>query len=266
MFSYPGSKRRELKYFDHDIYFPSDENKYTFVDVFGGASNVMLHTLEKYSNVECVYNDIDSTVYNITNSIVNDYPEFCEEIKLYILNERTVREIDSLRPEIQFFIKGKIGYCGNRESTGRQPIRKTEYGKSLYDICHMERLAWVSEQRHRISLFNEDYTIILEGYHDDENALLFLDPPYCKKTGVYRANRANRGNQGNQGNRFSREDYQYIYDYLQTCKCRVLMVIDASEENVQLFKDYIRYQYYIHYSMGKLSKKETSHIVIYNYP
>ena len=101
---------------------------------------------------------------------------------------------------------------------------------------------------------NWDYKDMFDVYKDDEDAFLFLDPPY-----LYSDNR-------NYASQIRETDMtQIVVDilqYLRVCKGKVMLMISKLDILSYLFKDYIEGEYEKFY---QLSKKQAMRLIICNY-
>ena len=101
---------------------------------------------------------------------------------------------------------------------------------------------------------NDVYTTIYDKYKDNENAFLFLDPPYLfsNNSGYFPQNGDN--------------DMTMIIvdtlDFIKTCKCKVMLVINKLNILEYLFKDYVKLEYGKIY---QITKKGIKHLVVTNY-
>ena len=84
--------------------------------------------------------------------------------------------------------------------------------------------------------------------------LFFLDPPYLF---------SNNSSYCPQNTDTDMTDIViYIHEYLQTCKCKVMMIINDLKLLRWIFKDNVKTQYNRTY---QLSKKNMDHLVITNF-
>ena len=107
-----------------------------------------------------------------------------------------------------------------------------------------------------LSKTNFDYKIILDQYRDNKDAFLFLDPPYMFSNNMSYAKQC--GTDGNDNT----DMVLVILDYLKTCKCKVMLIINKLHILDHLFKDYKKGEYTTIY---KLSNRLSKHLIITNY-
>ncbi|MFM7989608.1 MAG: DNA adenine methylase, partial [Candidatus Fonsibacter sp.] len=95
---------------------------------------------------------------------------------------------------------------------------------------------------------------VLAKYHDDNKAFLFLDPPYLFSN--------NKTYIPQQEETDMTQILVDIYEYFQTCKCKVMLIINKLSLLDYLFKGYIKGEYLRIYQMGKT---RSNHLIITNY-
>ena len=78
----------------------------------------------------------------------------------------------------------------------------------------------------------EDYKVITDKYKDDKQAFLFIDPPYLLTDSSQYQNQKDLT-----------DIVVHLIEYIKTCKCKVMIVINSSSINKYLFKDYIKTTY-----------------------
>ena len=90
---------------------------------------------------------------------------------------------------------------------------------------------------------NDDFKQVMEKYHDDVDAFMFLDPPYLF---------SNNSTYIPQNVETDMTDIVvYIYEFFKTCKCKVMLIINKLSLLEYLFKDYIKGEYLRIYQMTK---------------
>ena len=99
---------------------------------------------------------------------------------------------------------------------------------------------------------NDDYLNIFEQYKDNNKAFLFLDPPYIfSNNSTY-----------NMMDTDNTEMVPKIYEFMLTCKCKVLLIINDLEIIRYIFKNFVKGKYNKIYLIGK---KRSRHLIICNY-
>ena len=98
----------------------------------------------------------------------------------------------------------------------------------------------------------DDYINIFEQYKNNEKAFIFLDPPYIfSNNSTY-----------NMMDTDNTEMVPKIYEFMLTCKCKVLLIINDLEIIRYIFKNFVKGKYNKIYLLGK---KRSRHLIICNY-
>ena len=98
----------------------------------------------------------------------------------------------------------------------------------------------------------DDYLNIFEQYKNNEKAFLFLDPPYIfSDNSTY-----------NMMDTDNTEMVPKIYEFMLTCRCKVLLIINDLEIIRYIFKNFVKGCYNKIYQIGK---KRSRHLIICNY-
>ena len=260
MFPYTGSKKNEIKNFID--YVPDNIENYTIVEPFGGSGAFSYYLMNQYDKINIHLNDLDKNTFNMYKMIVdNKIDEFVDTISL-ILNTlpepesakqvemimNVLKKIDTVETNyivriIQYRPKSKTIRTGMIEKLKKQIVNKNMTIQKL-----------TIPENTKIKLSNDDYKKVLELYKDDQNAFIFLDPPYLSDR--------NNINDIYDILSFSDEDFLYIRDYLKTAKCKIMIVVLNSVFMRFAFENHIKYKYDKIY---QLCKKKVEHLVITNY-
>ena len=259
--SYWGSKRKEIK---HIFEFLPD--KYLkIVDVFGGIGTISLNHVIYYGDkIQTHYNEINKEVAimlqimkdeNRTDEFIKTINEIrllnCEEyfykvrdykikldthIRNFYLNQTSMLTVSNL-PKKKKDKNGIYQYCGK--------IKKVSHYNQYNELLKNTEITTL------------DYKIILERYKNDETSLLYLDPPYVgSKVNEY-------------GYKFDLDDILYIYEFMNSCKCRIILNIDFCGWIYMQFKSNIRKVYSKNYDATHMTKQKNIytkyHCIITNY-
>lgn len=263
MFPHQGSKRRELKFIIE--FQPKEFNK--VIDVFGGAGNIFLHYLK--TGIYSIYNDNDKALYNIVKTIDNGHlacrelVTLASEIKETIIDNEILKKLQNdhkTTPNAALHLAlisctkcGLMFSCLNmRKINGINVLEK----RKIADINKYVDI--LAENKHDIT--NEDFYDVLEKYKGDENAFLYLDPPYMSRT------------VNNKSYREKNEDYlTTINKFMRDpdTKCKVMLNIDFTGTNYDNFKDMMKTYYNVMYNASNKSvdkmKNKRFHMIICNY-
>lgn len=105
---------------------------------------------------------------------------------------------------------------------------------------------------------------IFEKYKDDEKWFLFLDPPYLSWNNKYYFWFCCENEKLNEDKFIfdNTEIYINIKNFIETCKCKILLIINKNKIIEYLFKNYIKGEYVKIY---QLWKNKWYHLIISNY-
>lgn len=234
---YPGGKRRELGKIAEVI----PENWDTFVDVFGGSGSVIFGFMcDKSKHYH--YNDINTTLVE-TMQMMTDYKKAISFERNYgdteITTDLVKSSIDNRdRDILNFVISQKYSFL----AFATQPDVRRCKGK----LIDKYKPSTFAQKTHGFSLqiTNNDYRQILETYRDSEDAVLYLDPPYISKdTRQY-------------GYSFTISDLEYIFQFMETSKCKVILHIDYTAYTRETFSKFYKCSYQHTYNASSMGNKE----------
>ena len=171
---------------------------HTYVEVFGGAANLLL--AKEPSPVE-VYNDIDSGLVNFFRVLrdKNKFQKFYEQVVLmpysreeyYECWETWDKEEDDVQMAVKWFVVARQSFSG--KFGGGWGYAVTSSLRRMADPVSrywgaIDMLPEVAERLLRVQIEHNDFRKILKAY-DTENTFFYLDPPYVLETrsgSVYR--------------------------------------------------------------------------------
>jgi len=171
---------------------------HTYVEVFGGAANLLL--AKDPSPVE-VYNDIDSGLVNFFRVLrdKNKFQKFYEQVVLMPYSreeynecrETWDKEEDDVQMAVKWFVVARQSFSGKFGSSWGYAVTNSVRGMadpvSKYWGA-IDMLPEVAERLLRVQIEHNDFRKILKAY-DTENTFFYLDPPYVLDTrteAVYR--------------------------------------------------------------------------------
>lgn len=246
-YSYVGNKRAEMKYIEKYIKL---ENIKTIVEPFCGSSIFSRYIFEKYE---------DKYMFHI-----NDNSDELHNFIDYVKEKKGSKDIVDEYNEINNKIKNKDDYKEYFKNS-IDPIyplvlRKLSYKRyGLYNEKRKRGIMTYNKNLQKLDKFflnpnlkftKDDYKKTMEEYKNDENALLFVDPPYLgTDCSYYNDNNCT-------------EIYGYIIDYINTCKCKVIIVIIHNVLINYCFKGFIKEIYDKTYSF---TKRNVKHCIITNF-
>ena len=240
-----GSKQNDIKHFQHLL--PLDIN--TVVEPFGGSFAISKFFYKDVNKYNFHINDLDETLYYI----YTHYQEYLDTFNDVNTFYKTLDENCN-------YTNGKIikDYINNfecddniKEYITNNFIVRGNIFKGLKNLNYDNSEQLILQN----AVFtNYDYTHIFDKYKDDENAFIFLDPPYLFSD--------NSGYHPQDVNKDMTSILIDILELLKTSKCKVMLIINKLNILEYLYKDFIRGEYNKIY---QLSKKKMKHLIISNY-
>ena len=186
-----------------------------YVEVFGGAANVLLQKLP--SKVE-VYNDLNSDIVNLFRQVRDNCDAFYEKVSLipYSREERQAfhkaleTDLDPLERAVAWYVCATQGFGGhvNMDSWSFTIVRNR--AKQLVD--KVENLDRIMQRLRRVMIENRSFEFILQSY-DSPDTFFYLDPPYLPET--------RRG--GEYGHEMTYEDHEYLLFLLRSIKGKFVL-------------------------------------------
>ena len=175
LFRYYGGKFHLLNDI-YRMYFPMRAKTKCFVDVFGGSGKVLLNL--PYSNyIKKIYNDIDSSIYNIMHTIQNDKEreKLINKLKWSLDSRKEFEKCKNEDSAYCFLYRASLSYGSDMTSFSTfKEYRKPEVSLLEENILKTYKTirTWVIE--------NLDYKKVLKKY-DSPNTFFYLDPPYITR-------------------------------------------------------------------------------------
>jgi site-specific DNA-adenine methylase len=262
-----GNKTTELKLL-LPIIEPQINEKSIFVEPFCGSC-VVSYAIFKKNKIKFHINDLDKNridfylnmrdeekrneLYNIEKEIVEQGSEKYYEVIKKGIQKAVMNEY------IPFVISRRI----HSFRIGLFPTTKKIILKEISE-------GWVDFfQSSKIS--NNDFRIIMKDYKNNENAFLYLDPPYMDSfNSCYSDYYNSKTYNEDYSVKDNTEMYIFLIEYLKTCKCKVLFSINDCALTRYIYKDYIKETYNKMYSTtlfknDKANKKHTNVLIISNF-
>ena len=263
-FPYIGGKNKEFDLIAHFIKFAGIDK---IVEPFAGSGAFSFNCFWSGFNGDFYLNDNDPFLIAFLKDVQkNGSKHYIDWTNRIIGKELTKERHDAVierhktRPTLEtFFYYNKIyafhkGLFPNRVGRRRRPFA---------DDIFTEIDAFFRSKHVHYS--NLDYSAIFNKFKEDKRALLFLDPPYFESfNNKYYAYQ----------NGDTPDDvrmYRDIAEFIKTCKCKVVMVVNAHEYLKELFKGYIKHTYRKRYEIptrkkdGKVSQNKATHILVSNF-
>ena len=234
-----GSKRKEVHHIENNQ--PLNFNK--FIDVFGGGGNVALYYHQK--GHKTIYNDIHKPLTDLMHIIQS--PEKSEELINKVKNLdvgidkekiKLVRDNYINTPTIEYYLlllrysmrgmvySGLLQYRKDKKTGTYKQETRGDYTK----IRNYPPLF----ENNKMIVTNNNYIDVINKYKDDENAFLYLDPPYLS---------TNCGNYA--GVFFVFEDITNINNIMNDdhYKCKIMLHIEFLGYTYSMFKNQLKHYY-----------------------
>ena len=262
-----GNKSRELK-----LLLPIIEQHITedtiFVEPFCGSCVVSFNVYKKH-NIKIHVNDIDKFRIQFYNNMKDEN----KREEFYKLQD------ECLKPNGDKYYYEILGEkrCNMNTEYNAYIISKTIYSFriGLYPTTKKVNKKIIGENWinyfNNATITNEDYKIILDKYKDNENAFLYLDPPYMDSFNAKYSSYSGKSHDEDMTIIDNTEMYINLLDVLK-CKCNVLFSINDCAITRYLYKDYIKNSYnhiyqssYINITDIKQKKKHTNVLIISNF-
>ena len=246
-----GNKTRELK-----LLLPIIEQHITkdtiFVEPFCGSSVVSFNVYMKYNNIKFHINDIDPFRIQFYNNMKdeegrNEFYKLQDKVLDTNNGESTYYEIlgkskSKMKTDYNAYVISKTIYAFR---TGLYPTTKTPNKKIISEN-------WI-KFFNKATITNEDFKIILDKYKDNENAFIYLDPPYMDSFNAgYSGDYTGKTHDENMKIIDNTQIYIDLLDLLK-CKCKVLFSINSNALTQYIYKDYIKSDYNHIYQTSNLN-------------
>ena len=268
--AYIGCKRREIKHI-HDNQ-PIKFNK--VVDLMGGSGCVVLSYVD--TDKKIIYNEVNNELCELFNTLKSK-KKIDELIKCFEDNKNILCTEDFFYKvydkDIYYNPQFRIVYLSRMCMKGMINTRKPNMKKNkITGINEIDRIINIENLKKkfseypskikRLKIYNKSYKDILNKYKDDENAFIYIDPPYLQKPSMnkdfYDVNIL-----------FDLGDLEYIIKVMRdkTTKAKIMLNIDYTGYTREMFKDLFRCCYPVEYNMSNNNKNIYTkyHIMLCNY-
>lgn len=259
-FSYIGNKRVEIKHYISKVEELITSNQINkVIEPFCGSSSTSYYLWKKYPHLEFHLNDIDPFLY-----------EFLQEIKQHGC-ERVFNHINKLCIDLTKEKYNQI--CNNRK-----PKTMLDWcfcmkvsGYRLFLFPTRDKFGNYNPQKYKqldaffqssnVHIYNKDYKEIFNEFKNDQNAFIFLDPPYFQSDNSYYSQYdAHKDAENNLIDNTNM--YADIGDLLDTYIPKVMLVCNDI--------GIMRYAYKRHYKFSyeklyQITKSKTKHAVFNNF-
>ena len=265
VFGILGNKQNDIKFFIN--YLPLD--KHIIIEPFGGS----------YALIRCVYyddkyikvvNDNDELTYYIYNHL-EEYQNYVNQMRIILKNFEINYENKKLTyidfKKYKEYEKDNINvndtlhkiWCKNFLIRGRI-IKNLKKPRDYWETIKISK---------SITFLNNDYLDVFNEYKYNENAFMFLDPPYMfSDNSTYQKFFMEKNGHDKKDFTINKYDntkmiidiYELFKD--ENTKCKIMFIINKLYFIEYLFKDFIKASYVITY---QIAKKKHTILIITNY-
>ena len=226
-----------------------------FVDVFGGAGNVLLNreNIENDDKSE-VFNDLDVDVYNMFRDMKVVKKEYIEKMDFTQSKEKwdKLRRAKFTNPVQRLYRNLYIywwSYANKNQSYFDDKIRYDDGNKKREGL--VKRFDAIQERLKNVVVLNKDYKTILKKY-DGVDTFFFLDPPY-EETDI-------------SGYKHGYIDMEEMVGLLRGLKGKWMLTYSDLPHIRKLFKGYTIKKLKTNYTIGATSNShEGNEIIVVNY-
>jgi DNA adenine methylase len=252
---YPGGKTRACKILDKIINDYFDIKRFNkIISPFFGGGSFEFHMQNKYG-LKLIVNDKFTPLYNFWKQIKIDKTVLCDELRKItsITKEdfhnyrKTIMTLNDniLEQAISYFIINRCSFSGSTLSGGFS----LESSKKRFTISSINNIELLDLTN--IDIYNNDFIDFMNDNDNENDRLLFLDPPYYleKKSKLY----------GNNGDMHESFNHQLLFELIKT-KRNWIMTYNNCDYIKNIYKDFIIID--VNWTYGMNTDKKSSEIVI----
>ena len=238
-----GSKENDIKFFKN--FLPTDSK--IICEVFGGGYSIIKHHYKDIEKYNFHINDLDKDLFYIYNHAEEMLKSYLELVEIYKnkFEERKERqefkkffEEQPMNEHIKNYIRNRYFIRGNMFTYNK----KENYDQNELLILKNSKIT------------NLDYMKVFEMYKDDDEAFLFLDPPYLFSNNSLYSPQIDEPD--------STKILVDILYFIKSCKCKVMLIINKLNIIEWMFQEFIESEYCRTY---QISKRKQIHLIITNY-
>jgi DNA adenine methylase len=260
---YPGGKQKAIPQITQ--YLPPQFTEFREPFVGGGA--VFFHVINKYPNISCWLNDLNSELYYFWQQVQTNLPALVDsvwKVKKQATDGRALFEslatadtniMTPLDRAVRFFILNRITFSGTIESGGYSHASF----QGRFTDSSINRLAALDGCFINTKITNFDYSKLLT--EPGKDVFIFLDPPYLSKTKskLY----------GKRGNLHTCFDHSRFAQLMSECSHQWLITYDNCEQVRENFDFAYIYEWELQYGMNNYKQNQAEkgkELFITNYP
>jgi site-specific DNA-adenine methylase len=259
-----GNKYREYKDI-LKVIEPFINDKSTIIEPFCGSCCVSFNLFLKYPELNYYINDLDNYRIDFFNNMKTEEGRN----ELYKIEN----DIKNLGRDYYNSIVEKS------KSTKSNPYLSYVIGKRIHAFrdglfpdkgfnCRLISDNWVNFFN-KCEITCSDYKIIIDKFKDDENAIIYCDPPYLNSNNTSYMKYNENSNVQDENNILIIDNtiiYIDLLDRFKNSKCKIFMSINKNAITEYLFKDFIINEYLKKYDTsvgGKCKNKKRIENILY---
>ena len=188
---YPGGKSKLIDYLYHTF---SQKKLKTFIEPFAGGASVGFSLLVGGIIEKLILNDLDKGVYSLYKTILED-PDYLiskintekpthEDFFNYRGNSvNNFENMDQKESAWQFLVVNRLAYSGITKANplgGKNGTKKDLLSRWNPDEL-IKRIKTIYKYKSQIEVYNMDALELIEEGYWNEEATIFIDPPYYLK-------------------------------------------------------------------------------------
>lgn len=252
-YSYKGNKRNEIKHIQNLLETHKDSyNK--FVEAFGGTCAMSRYIYENYKDKEIYINDVNKDL----TFFANNFHKCCDTVISHIKD--VVKSINNEQEYKQYYKKANTEKDNETDLIERlvyilfinscYRINKRHYWQ--HQVPKFIGLTKVKPKLNNFFKNNEyhchSYIETFKKFENDEQALIYLDPPYFN---------TDTEDYSNNDKKLYSNMWEDIYNLFETSKCKIIMVVNDNFFMRKVFKRWYYNSYDKKYNSPK--SKATIH-------
>ena len=247
-----GNKTKEYKQYLKDIIIKNTDDKTIFVEPFCGSA-IISKTLHDEGNIKHFHiNDID----NIRIEFYNNMKDEKKREELFNI-ETKIKEIGESE-YFKYVKKTKEYKTDYFNYVISKRISAFRYG--LYPTTRNYNVAPIGENwinfLNTAKITNQDYKDIIEIYKDNENAFIYLDPPYLDSYNAQYNKYVEKLTDEESNIIDNTQIFIDLLNFLKNCKCQILFSINSNALTRHVYKDYIKLDYNRQYETKHINKNK----------
>lgn len=254
------------KYSELDIILENMPEEFkTYVEPFVGGGALFWTLKNNLIDGKYHINDLNKHLTNFYTKLQCEYEDLIDSLKYhkndkeYYLQSRDKINDNPLPDNVElastFYFINKTCFSGKWQ-VNKEGVMTTGYAN--YPNTRYRTWSEIKPIYHKLiqdtKITNLDFKDILEEYKTDNDAFIFLDPPYTDLKAMY------------VDSLDFNDMFEIILDNLKDSKAKILMILGDGELEKDLFKEFITGDYDYSYEFyGNATNNKRTHLVIKNY-